>query len=416
MTRAARSAMARARYTLRGMGTPFTVGLVLLAILLVAGFAFDSDDKRRRSRQGRAGDADRHDRGAASRRSATCASVAAAARRRSARRRRKRDGLEDLDRNYPAARRHADEEVLKLLGLLEPGRRPAQGLGHDLRPGRGRLLRPAHEAPAGRQGAQTDEPGALRDHARPRAHARARGPALQARPRELELRRRRPRQPRAGRGLGDRGDVHLRRAPLHAGADARRPALEPRRRTPATCRRSSRRSSSSPTSQGQEFIKRLYETARRPLGAGRRAPTASARRPRPSRSCTPTSTCASSSPTACALHATPGAGWRRVRRRHLGRVGDRPAGRQRRRRGRLGRRPLRAVAARQRRLHARRAATATRSSCAGAGTTARRPAASRRRSTSGASASPARWPCGSRGLEVALALAPSQDLAERLVE
>ena len=31
-----------------------------------------------------------------------------------------RDGLEDLDRSYPAARRHADEEVLKLLGLLAP--------------------------------------------------------------------------------------------------------------------------------------------------------------------------------------------------------------------------------------------------------------------------------------------------------
>ena len=32
----------------------------------------------------------------------------------------KREGLEDLDRSYPAAQRHADEEVLKLLGLLEP--------------------------------------------------------------------------------------------------------------------------------------------------------------------------------------------------------------------------------------------------------------------------------------------------------
>jgi hypothetical protein len=32
-----------------------------------------------------------------------------------------RDGLEDLDRTYPAARRHADEEVLKLLGVLDPG-------------------------------------------------------------------------------------------------------------------------------------------------------------------------------------------------------------------------------------------------------------------------------------------------------
>ena len=32
----------------------------------------------------------------------------------------RREGLEDLDRSYPAARRKADEEVLKLLGLIEP--------------------------------------------------------------------------------------------------------------------------------------------------------------------------------------------------------------------------------------------------------------------------------------------------------
>jgi len=32
----------------------------------------------------------------------------------------RREGLEDLDRNYPEARRAADEEVLKLLGLIEP--------------------------------------------------------------------------------------------------------------------------------------------------------------------------------------------------------------------------------------------------------------------------------------------------------
>ena len=31
-----------------------------------------------------------------------------------------REGLEDLDRTYPAARRRADEQVLKLLGLIEP--------------------------------------------------------------------------------------------------------------------------------------------------------------------------------------------------------------------------------------------------------------------------------------------------------
>lgn len=31
-----------------------------------------------------------------------------------------REGLEDLDRTYPAARRHADEEMLKLVGAIEP--------------------------------------------------------------------------------------------------------------------------------------------------------------------------------------------------------------------------------------------------------------------------------------------------------
>src|SRR5687767_5939589 len=30
------------------------------------------------------------------------------------------EGLEDLDRNYPEARRRADEEIYKLLGLIEP--------------------------------------------------------------------------------------------------------------------------------------------------------------------------------------------------------------------------------------------------------------------------------------------------------
>lgn len=33
----------------------------------------------------------------------------------------RREGLEDLDRSYPEARQRADEEVLKLLGLIEPG-------------------------------------------------------------------------------------------------------------------------------------------------------------------------------------------------------------------------------------------------------------------------------------------------------
>ena len=101
------------------MGTPLTVALVLLAILLGAGFAFDSSDRP------------------APRPAARSLPIATLEARVEAIRRlrfrslpkpaevspaqAKRDGLEDLDRSYPASRRHADEEVLKLLGLLDPG-------------------------------------------------------------------------------------------------------------------------------------------------------------------------------------------------------------------------------------------------------------------------------------------------------
>src|SRR3954451_2658361 len=102
------------------MRTPFTVGLVLLAILLVAGFAFDSDDTAA-PKQAKTEPATpivtierrvqqiRDLRYETLPRPQTVSPAQA-----------KRDGLEDLDRNYPAARRHADEEVLKLLGLLKP--------------------------------------------------------------------------------------------------------------------------------------------------------------------------------------------------------------------------------------------------------------------------------------------------------
>jgi hypothetical protein len=33
----------------------------------------------------------------------------------------RREGLEDLDRSYPPARRRADEAMLRRLGLIEPG-------------------------------------------------------------------------------------------------------------------------------------------------------------------------------------------------------------------------------------------------------------------------------------------------------
>jgi hypothetical protein len=102
------------------MSTPFAVGLVLLALLLGAGFAFDSDEPatpapakvhaipiatlERRVEQIRQ---------LRFRSLPKPAEVSPA--------QAERDGLEDLDRTYPAARRHADEEVLKLLGLLQPG-------------------------------------------------------------------------------------------------------------------------------------------------------------------------------------------------------------------------------------------------------------------------------------------------------
>src|SRR4051812_19079984 len=33
----------------------------------------------------------------------------------------RREGLEDLDRSYPASRRRADEAILRRLGLIDPG-------------------------------------------------------------------------------------------------------------------------------------------------------------------------------------------------------------------------------------------------------------------------------------------------------
>jgi hypothetical protein len=111
------------------MATPFAVALAILALLIGAAFAFPGGDE-----------------GSAARRpprptgptapDAPAAPVETIARRveriRGLRFRRlpravevspaqaRREGLEDLDRSYPAARRRADEEVLKLLGLLAP--------------------------------------------------------------------------------------------------------------------------------------------------------------------------------------------------------------------------------------------------------------------------------------------------------
>src|SRR3954447_1626028 len=130
VTRAARSAMAAEPTHSGTMATPFAVALAILALLIGAAFAFPGGDE--------GGAAPRPPRGAAQHTVsvAPATSVATIARRveriRGLRFRRlpravevssaqaRREGLEDLDRSYPAARRRADEEVLKLLGLLAP--------------------------------------------------------------------------------------------------------------------------------------------------------------------------------------------------------------------------------------------------------------------------------------------------------
>ena len=100
------------------MGTPLAVALVLLAILLGAGFAFDGGGEARETVRAPAPDvpaiAHRVEqlRGLRFKQLPAPQQVTPA--------QASREGLEDLDRSYPPARRHADEEVLKLLGLLEP--------------------------------------------------------------------------------------------------------------------------------------------------------------------------------------------------------------------------------------------------------------------------------------------------------
>ena len=59
----------------------------------------------------------------------------------------RRDGLADLDRNYPPERLRADEEILKLLGLIDEDAGLRDLAGSLFRRG-GRLLRPARRPPA----------------------------------------------------------------------------------------------------------------------------------------------------------------------------------------------------------------------------------------------------------------------------
>jgi hypothetical protein len=107
------------------MNTPFVVALVLLVLLLGAGFAFDGGEA--------GGGGEKAPPAAAAEKAAPVSVIAKRVEEIRGLRfetpprpaevspaQAKRDGLEDLDRSYPEAQRHADEEVLKLLGLLQP--------------------------------------------------------------------------------------------------------------------------------------------------------------------------------------------------------------------------------------------------------------------------------------------------------
>jgi hypothetical protein len=107
------------------MNTSYAVALVLLVLLLGAGFAFDDGDSGSGAKPGA--------RPASTEKAAPVSTIAARVEgirglRFETRPRpvevspaqARRDGLQDLDRSYPSAERHADEEVLKLLGLLQP--------------------------------------------------------------------------------------------------------------------------------------------------------------------------------------------------------------------------------------------------------------------------------------------------------
>ncbi len=108
------------------MNTAYAVALTLLVLLLGAGFAFDGGE-------GGGGDGASRPPAATADPPAPVATIIERVERIRALRFKQRprpaevspeeaqrDGLEDLDRSYPAAERRADEEVLKLLGLLEP--------------------------------------------------------------------------------------------------------------------------------------------------------------------------------------------------------------------------------------------------------------------------------------------------------
>ena len=295
------------------------------------------------------------DRGAGGARSAACASRRVRARSRSSPAQARRDGLEDLDRSYPAAERHADEEVLKLLGLLQPSVDLRKVVGHRVRPGRRGLLRPAHQAPADRQGRPDHQPRPRRRSRSPtssRTRSRTSASGSTSRTARAPTTRALARLALV-EGSATAVMLHLRRAPLLRRGVARRDCSPRFGQDTGDLPPFVEAQLLFPYLGGQAFVAAALRDGRRQLDAASTPPSASARPPRPSRSCTRTSTSRSSSRCACAARR-PRACWRGLAARvAAGTWGEWATARAARRAGGgrgLGRRPLRALAAARRRL------------------------------------------------------------------
>ena len=344
----------------------------------------------------------------------------------------RREGLADLDRTYPPARRRADEEVLKLLGLLEPE--------DDLRAVFGAVLSEQvagyYDSRSGRLRVVGGTGGSAALDELTLAHELTH--ALEDQRFRLDLEDAGPSGDRALARLalveGTATAVMFEYAARHLdpgqaiGGWPPPPSARAARRP---CRRSRRRSSCSPTSAG---ARSWSASTRRPAGAGpwSTRPSASARRSRPSRCCTRRSTCAPSrraasrcAPGQCSARAgdaprpPPGANGRPASSSAAG-----PAPSARRPAGAATATSCGAPAAAAAR---RRARAPTRSSCAGAGTPRRTGASSRPRSAAGRPGAGARpGPGGTFALRggavavrragdvVTLVFAPTVALARRL--
>ena len=298
------------------MSTPFTVSLVLLVLLLGVGFALDSGTSRRKPRAGGCGGGRRSPRwargssGSARLRFETLPEPQRGQPGDQA----QREGLEDLDRSYPAASGTPTRRCSSCSGCSSPTSTCA-------------TCRRRSSARASRA-TTTRAPSACGSSAAPRptnqvleeitiAHELTH--ALEDQRFGLDL--------EDTSGSDDAALAHLALvegtatavmftyAERHFSAEQTLGGLLARSaRTPATCRRSWRRSWCSPTSRASGSCSGSTRPAAT-TGRWSTPPIASARRPRPSRSCTRRSTCRSSSPSGCARRRrVPGPGWRRLAR------------------------------------------------------------------------------------------------------